>query len=543
MKKVVPMKRGQSGRRRFSSGFTGAQIVILFVALTIFICIPIITHPLPPVSDYVNHLARMHVISTIKTDPNLARYYEIDWDIIPNLMMDFLVPVFARVMNIYLAGELFVVTAFVLITTGTLALNRALMGRWSVVPMIAFPLLYNVIFLVGLANYIFGIGLAVWALASWIFLRNRAWPLRYAASSIFVVTLFFCHFAALGAYGVGLLSYELSLVMQRRKRLDVPAVAEFVAAGLPFLLAGVLLGFSPTMTLANAVDWGTRGKIDGLLYVIEVYSDILAFLLAGMVIAGGLWAMRHRLLRIHPFAWFLIVVGGAVYLALPRVMFATYMADQRVPLALAFMLIACFDADLRRREVRRGFLALLLIALAIRLAEVSYFWSDLSGATSEFRTSVRRIRPGGKVFVSYADRTLGEDARDLGLVHAACIAMIERSALVTTAFTVVGKQILHVRPEYRNFVDTEDGTPPSTAQLLVTADHPDTTGVPEFWKNWTRFDYLYVLFTEDETPNPDPKRLTLLYDGDRFQLYRINKPDGAAAESGRPPLAPAAPAR
>jgi hypothetical protein len=258
------------------------------------------------------------------------------------------------------------------------------------------------------------------------------------------------------------------------------------------------------------------------VYVIEVYSDLIAFALAGMIIAAAIWAMRHRLLQIHPFAWFLAVVSGVVYLALPRVIFATYMADQRVPLAFAFMLIACFDIDLRRREVQRGFLALLLIALGIRVTEVSYFWSDLSGTTSEFKTSVRRIRPGSRVFVSYADRTAGEDVKDLGLVHAACIAMIERSSLVTTAFTVVGKQVLHVRPDYRNMVDTEDGTPPSTAQLLVAADHPETTGIPEFWKNWTMFDYLYVLFTEDETPNPDPKRLTLVYDGDRFQLYRIN---------------------
>ena len=47
--------------------------------------------------------------------------------------------------------------------------------------------------------------------------------------------------------------------------------------------------------------------------------------------------------------------------------------------------------------------------------------------------------------------------------------------------------------------------------------------MPAFWLNWTKFDYLYVLFTEDEAPNPDPSRLRLVADGDRFQLYRIGK--------------------
>ena len=38
------------------------------------------------------------------------------------------------------------------------ALNRALIGRWSVFPLFTFPLVYNYVFLVGLMNYLFGIG-------------------------------------------------------------------------------------------------------------------------------------------------------------------------------------------------------------------------------------------------------------------------------------------------------------------------------------------------------------------------------------------------
>src|SRR4029078_6059350 len=43
------------------SGFSAGQVMILFAALTLLISIPIGTHPLPPLSDYVNHLARIHV--------------------------------------------------------------------------------------------------------------------------------------------------------------------------------------------------------------------------------------------------------------------------------------------------------------------------------------------------------------------------------------------------------------------------------------------------------------------------------------------------
>ena len=515
-------------------GISGGQIAVLFAALTLLISIPIWTHPLPPLSDYVNHLARMHVIATLPTNPLLANFYELNWQVIPNLTMDLIVPQLARFMNVYLAGQIYIVTMFALIISGTLALNRALVGRWTVLPLFAFPLLYNYVFLVGLMNYIFGIGVALWALAGWVALRERAWPLRMALSTVSVVALFFCHLSALGIYGVGLLSFEILRLWEWRRDHWPMRIADFVASGLPFLAAAPLLYASPTMRLIGGTYWDQRGKIDGLMYVITDYSDVVAFALVGIMAAGIVWAVRHRVLHFHPLVFVLLAVGGLVYSQLPRVMFDTYMTDQRVPIGVAFMLFACGDLNLRHRLVRRGFLVALIVLIAGRLIEIDYNWSQLSDSTSQFRSSVRRIVPGSKVFVAYADRSLGEDVRDLGLVHAACIATIERSALVTTLFTVPGKQVLHARPEFRDFVDSQDGTPPSTSQLVVADEHP-LPNTPAFWLNWTKFDYLYVLFTEDEAPNPDPARLKLVADGDRFQLYKILKPGESAGRSSRYP--------
>jgi len=504
-------------------GISAPQIGVLFAALTLLISIPIWTHPLPPLSDYVNHLARMHVIATLAKNPQLASFYEIDWQVIPNLTMDLIVPLLARVMNIYLAGQVYIVLMFALIISGTLALNRVLVGRWSALPLFAFPLLYNYIFLVGLMNYIFGIGVALWALAGWIAVRERVWPIRFTLSTACVVVLFFCHLSSLGIYGIGVLSFEILRLWERRLQPWPARIVDFVASGLPFLAAAPLLYASPTMQLVSGVYWDQRGKIDGLMFVIADYSDIIAFALVMVMVASIVWAVRHRILRFHPLGLVLVVVGCIVYLALPRVMFDTYMTDQRVPIGVAFMLFACGVLELRRRMVRRGFLIVLLILIAGRLIEIDLNWSQLSDSTSQFRSSVRRIAPGSKVFVAYADRSLGDDVRDLGLVHAACIATIERSSLVTTLFTVAGKQVLHARPEFRDYVDAQDGTPPTVAQLIVAVEHPQP-GTPPFWLNWTKFDYLYVLFTEDEALNPDPSRLKLIADGDRFQLFRIIKP-------------------
>jgi hypothetical protein len=513
-----------TSRQRFrSAGVSGPQVAILCAAFTLLISIPIWTHPLPPLSDYVNHLARMQVIATLAKNPQLSQFYELNWQVIPNLTMDFLVPPLAQVVNVYLAGQIYIVATFAIIISGALALNRALIGRWSVLPLFAIPLLYNYVFLVGLMNYIFGIGIALWALAGWVAVRERAWPLRFALSTACVVMLFFCHLSALGIYGIGILSFELLRLWAQRLDPWPSRIAEFVAGGLPFLAIAPLLYASPTMQLVSAFSWEQRGKMDGLMYVFGDYSDMVAFILIAVLVASAIWAARHRVLQFHPLSVVLLVVGGIVYFALPRVMFDTYMADQRVPLGVAFMVFACGELDVRRRLVWRGFLTVLVVLIAGRVLEIDYNWSQLSDSTSEFRSSVRRIAPGSKVFVAYSDRTYGDDVRDLGLVHAATIATMERSSLVTTLFTVAGKQVIHVRPEYRDYADLQDGTPPSTAQLIIAAEHP-TPNTPAFWLNWTKFDYIYILFTEDDAPNPDPSRLKLVADGDRFQLYRILKP-------------------
>jgi len=512
---------------RRTASFSGTQVAVLCGALLMLVSIPILTQPLPPIEDYVNHLARMHVMASIGSDADLARFYEIDWQIVPNLMMDLVVPPLAHVMGIYKAGQVFTVVTFALILSGTLALNRALFRRWSLLPLIVAPLLYNYAFLTGVMNYLFGIGIALWATAAWVALRERRWPWRLGVSAFFVMVLFFCHLFALGVYGVALLAIESGRLWSRRTQPLAPRLVDFCATGLPFLPALPMLLMSPTWTLSGQNVWEPLGKIDGLKYIVEVYSDTVAFMLIGAFAVGIVWSLRQRLLRFHLVGIMLLLVGGAVYMALPRMMFATYMADQRLPIALAFLIIACLNVDMGHRLVRRGFLALLFILVVVRVVEVDSHWADMSGATQEFRDSVKRIKRGATVLVVYAGDYVA-DVADLGLVHAPCLALLERSALVTTAFTVEGKQVMHVRQPYRSQVDTEDGVPPTIDQIVLSAaKHEDDGKV--FWHGWeNRFDYVYVLFTDEETENPAPDHLKLIHDGSRFQLYKVIRPSEEA---------------
>ena len=528
-----PSTASAAGRRER----TAAQALIIFLVFLLISIIPLLTHPLPPLEDYANHVSRMQVIADSGQNASLSKYYEIDWELLPNLTMDLIVPWIAKVVNVYLASQIFTMTIFALIMSGTFVLNRALFGRWSMLPLVAFPLLYNYMFLIGILNYFFGIGLALWALAGWVALRKTAWPARYLLSTALAFALYLCHLFAVGVYGVGLLAFEIYFALSVDRSPWPQRAVKFCCAGLPFLpLAGLLLT-SSTWGHHTEWDWESTGKLDGLMFVINTYSDIVAFILTIVVVAGGALAIRLKLLRVHPLLAPLLIVGGLVYIALPRMLFASYMADQRLPIALAFLIVACLRVEFLHENLRRLFLVGTLGLLGARVAEVDIAWANAAPATLQMRESLRKIAKGSKILVAYTDSNMPNEVEHLGLVHAVSLAIIERQALITTAFTTAGKQIMHVREPYDKIVDTEDGTPPTIDQLVIDAVGRGTDD--SYWHDWTKtYDYVYLLFTDEDSDNPMPDKLKTMYEGDNFQLYRIIKPgmDPNALDTPKKPI-------
>ena len=191
--------------------------------------------------------------------------------------MDLIVPLLAKVMKIYLAGQVFLVAMFALIISGTLALNRALVGRWSAFPLLGIPLLYNYVFLVGLMNYIFGIGVALWALAGWVAVRERAWPIRMVLSTACAVAA-----VLLPPFGARHLRHRRALV---RDLAVVGAAQRALAAAASSTSSPAACRFwrSPRCSMParpwiwSAIWWDQRGKLDGLTYVFSDYSDIRRF--------------------------------------------------------------------------------------------------------------------------------------------------------------------------------------------------------------------------------------------------------------------------
>lgn len=527
---VQPKTGGVQARVLETPLATSRLLLPIFLTLLVGAAAPVFSVQVPPLADYVNHLARMHVIANAGQDSLLDKFYGVDWQVIPNLIMDLVVPVLIRTlhMNVYLAGQAFVFLVITLMVTGGFAVHYAVYRRWSAWPMVGFLFLYNNILLFGFMNYLFGLGTALWGLAAWILLRRRTSLLRAVVSTGIVLVLFTCHLFGVGLYGMGLLCYEAWLLREevtrsgrwpRRTRL----IKDGLAFALPFLPILPLMALSPTIGLATDIYWDSTGKLDGLYYIFQNYSDLFDLSLATLVIGATIWAARARMITLHPVGWFLLWLGVAVYMAMPRMLFSSWVADQRLPIALVFLLVGFVNFNDHNRWARYFLYTFVIGVACARFASVFLVWNQIDHAYADFRQSVGMIEPGSTILVATADEPGGSDALNMPLSHAACMAMIERSSLVSTSFSVPGKQVLAVRPKYRDRVDIKDGDPPTVSQLIAAANQDRSAPQTDehVWDHWTeQFEYVYVLYT-DGGQNPAPDLLKPVYQGPRFQLYKV----------------------
>src|SRR5579864_4733949 len=178
------------------------RFILLFAALFAAAAAPVLICDSLPLFDYPNHLARMHILVDWARSPELQRFYAIAWAPVPNLAMDVIVPGLAQLMPLAVAGKVFVLLTLLLLAGGAAALHRVLFGAWSAWPCLAFLLLYSRILLWGFLNYLFGLGLGLFAFALWIRLARRPALLRLGVGAALALALFFAHLLAWGLYGV-----------------------------------------------------------------------------------------------------------------------------------------------------------------------------------------------------------------------------------------------------------------------------------------------------------------------------------------------------
>ncbi len=444
------------------------RFAVLFVALFAVAALPVLICDTLPLFDYPNHLARMHILAALPDSPTLRQFYAIVWRPLPNLAMDLVVPGLARLMPLVWAGKLFVLLTLFLLAGGAAALHRALFGVWSAWPCLAFLLLYSRILLWGFLNYLFGLGLALLALAAWIALARRPGALRLPLGVAFALALFFAHLLAFGLYGVMVMGYELGRVLRSRAA-PGRALLDLALAGLSFLPALAILFLATPGAASGAITPGRLArKLDLLFSVFDNYSrpfDVACFVLAVLALLVAFW---RGWVRLAPALAAPLALLAFTYLAMPSQLATASGADHRIPLLLGLLVVAGSRWTAPSRLGYRLFLGAALAMFLLRLGVVTLSWQASDQVYARLLPALDQLAPGSRLAVAYPPEALNSEATPLA--HFPTLAILRRDAFVPTLFAFPTQQPVALRPRYRALAD--ELSPERLWSAFVTGNAP-----------------------------------------------------------------------
>jgi hypothetical protein len=517
------------------------SLMLLFVSISL---IPIWTVHTPPLVDYPNHMARMHILVNAHQSATLQQYYEVRWAILPNLAMDIVIPSLTTVVPLEVAGKLFLSLIFVLLSIGVLALHRALHGRYSAWPVLSAFFLYNNVFRLGFLNYLFGVGLAFLVLAAWVVCRHRSWKVVIPVFSVLSALIFFSHLFALGFYGLSMLAYEFGQYrLERKHRLPLSQMT-WPKAVAQLILPLMLFALSPTFhakpdertptTLAEKPTWQWRSTY-GLLWSsgLIVYGDFsrrvdafkgtlrtfnppldrITFLVLASIIIMGLVTKR---LKLKPsMYWPLAVVAGAT-LAMPAEMATANFVDIRLPSPFILLAIASSNMAFRGKVWTIIVAGTLSIVFIIRIGYITEQWQLADRKYDEYLAAFDRLPEGATLFPAVVYPSPGHFPGAVPDFHVASWAVLKKSAFVSNIFAFPTQQPLALREPYRDFILTDLYLPRSEVPWNILLE---------------QYDYLLII-REELLAHAVPSHLVPIFDGEDFRLYRVparplTKPNGS----------------
>ena len=487
---------------------------------------PLCVIEIPAMVDYVNHLARMHLLAAGMAG-EVHPAYEIRWRLVPNLAMDLIVPQVARWTGVEAAARVFLAASQVLLVTGAVALERAVQGRHRAAGLCALLVLFSLPFAWGLMNFMFALGVALWGVALWIAVRDRGYGLRMAGHAALVVALFLSHFFALGLYGLTIGLFEAAMLA--RGRIDLRQ-----AARLAVLMASPVAVLLAVMSLTGggiggrAIDWDFGLKLAWPLRFLNAY-DLGLSILSGAVIAllVGLLVRAGRLALTRTGTW----IGAGfllLYAVLPRRLFDTAFIDLRVIAAAALILPAFVNLRLPTGLAGLAPAGVAAGVIVLNLASTLGTWLAYQPDYAAIRRSFAWLEAGSTVLV--ARRDAAEGLRDQPLYYAPTLAAPLARSFVSSLYALEGMQPIEKAPSYRHLDirDSLDYVPPPIA-VLASALRDRGGPVPSHiacWPDW--YGYVYVI--GEAGANPFPERLTEIASGSRFVLYRVTGRKDAGSE-------------
>ena len=524
---VLSVERSTDNRRRLW------LILALYVVVFGILAVPIVSVVVPPLVDYPNHLARMHILASYADSAALQANYVVAWKLSPYLAMDLIIPQLAHVMSIYTAGRVFIYLCLLLFVLGTLAVHAVLHHRLSPWPTASALFAYSYVTSLGFVNYLFSIGVWLLAFAGWIVLSRCTVRWRIAGGTLLGLAVFFCHFFAFFGYMLCVGAYELGVWLKTGDRRFAELIRRGIVAFCPFILPMIIFVFASRAQQGGATSYGALSD-----KFITVFSPVFfqgvpysLGILVALLYLPWRKGLLGRVLLVPAMRVPLLAVGVAA-VAMPHVLAGVWGVDFRLPVVFVFLLIASCSWSGVSPRAAISVTAFMVMLLALNIGMIVWAWRPIGQQFDEFRLALPAIPKGARVIV-FRD----ENGTDPLLLHQpisiydhlGTLAVIERDAYVPFLFKHAMMPV-EAAPALRN-IDTAVGGPIGLQQLIEGMDPVkgpallgslSVMGMINYWGDWPQhFDYAVELSFGARPALP--LQLERVAEGTFFNIYRIDK--------------------
>jgi hypothetical protein len=506
-------------------------------AIVYLICLaPLLLTRIPPLHDYPFHIARIYILDHWHDMPTLQRYYKITSFLLPDVGMDVVALLLAKLMPIEAAGTVFIALILGLQLTGCMALYRSIHGHYGLWSLAAGVFLFNWIFVFGFLNYLFGVGLLMWAVAIWISLGSSATWLRIFLGSILSILLFFCHMVTIGLFAVIVGGYEIQRAAGMVRELPGIALRNLATGASIFLPPICLFLVSATADEAHKTISFTTFSWKPAIFVRVLLSASWAADTATVAVVAACLAilsLRGRLALARPM-YLPIALLIVTFLAMPHVLFSAWGVDSRIPLVIVLLLVASSQPVFGGRAWGRLVGVMLIGLMVFRSAVFSYDWYASSRILEEFRATFRRLPADSVLFAANEARASLQDVR-LGLwhpplLHAATLAALDGRIFVPQVYAEHGQQPIRVTSRYAALYRFQNHSPIEVSSVGTLNSAVDRIREVVQGAQWTG--PVFLLLTYPERLNlPIPERASVVASGTHFLLIALDSRSAAAYDS------------
>lgn len=414
------------------------QFWLWFLGLWVVAGLPLFLLHGVPGTDTPNHVARLHILAHPE---QFVGSYEPHWKLVPNLAIDLLiVPVLkATGIDALLLMKVFLFNVFGLFGFGFALVNRAMSGKWQPIGLAGFLFCYSYTLGFGFVNYLFGISVGLCLVGGQLLLQYKP-LLRFSLLGLGLPLLTIFHLMGFGFAALSILVLAI-LSKDRQDR------TRFFWGGWIFgcLMAVVLVKSSSADPVGLGFSYGNLpDRFRNLFFPLHfsgLARDVL-FWLAAVVLV--LWSSFLRKNNQNREALLILVFGLVFVGCLPHMLMGSAFLAARSSLWVFLLGFALL------KDCRIG-LATVVCLIGVRSVDVSTRFLSWNPLFDELRQDLAKMSAlkGETPFMLYqfgdaSALPLSPIGWNPSILHADCLAVLDRPGYVSNIFAFEGEQPIQV---------------------------------------------------------------------------------------------------